>query len=278
MNTLHLSSEFLEPGSSNNFECELARPIYGLQRIKIKKCFLYEKWDSLENELNFWFHDDQSPPVMQNVIIPPNQYTLPQLLTAIQNAIMAAEFGMSPVVWLVTLLPSGHINFARNGAINFGSLNLSFLETDIQAARSIGFEKEWYAVGGFTANIDSPFKARLLNLFPIYYIAFKEIETSDQVNIQMENPLMYNIMTWTHAVTHVDGDEKDYKWTEQPLMDHWIEIENSDNITNLTVTFLGAVGGHFFELELKDSPWYLELEYQTKDSIERGQKSLNYFY
>jgi hypothetical protein len=277
MNTLHFSSEFLTAGESNNFECQLAKPIYGIQRFKVKKCFLFEHFNSNIPEIYFFFLQNISVPTTATVTIPAGQYTGAQLATALQNGITAAETGPA-VVWTVVYTADEKFEFTRTTGSLFPALEIVFQNTSPIACKVLGVEPEIYTTPGANVTWTAPYRARILNMFPIYYIATKEIETSDQVNIQMENPNNYNILTWTHAVTHVQDDIKDYKWSEMPLMDHWIEVENSMNLTNLTLIFLGAMAGEFYELDLIDSPWYLELEYQTKESIQKQQQSLNYFY
>lgn len=277
MNTLHFSSEFLDSNLSNNFECELAKPIYGIQRLKVKKCFLFEHFNTTIPEIEFFFIQNIAGPTPATVIIPAGEYTGTTLATALQNGITAAETGPG-VTWTVAFTTDERFLFTRTNGVAFPFLEIVFFDTSPIARKVLGVDAAIYSTPGATTTWTTPYRSRLFNLFPIYYIAIREIETKDQVNIQMENPNDYNILTWTHAVTHVDSTVKDYKWSEMPLMDHWIEVENSENLRICTITFLGAMGGVFYELDLIDSPWYLELEYQTKESIQKNQQALNYFY
>lgn len=275
MKTLHFSSEFLIAGESNNFFCPLAKPIYGIQRLKVKKSFLYENWDTVIADFDFYFMRNVAAPVGTLITIPPGQYTGATLATEMQTQLNLAD--VAPI-WTVTYDFDEHFTFTRGPGAVFPFLNLIFNDTSPVGCKILGVAPTTYSTAGVTVSWTTPYRARLLNLFPIYYIAIREIETSDQVNIQMENPNNYNILAWTHAVTHVTSDIKDYKWSEMPLMDHWIEVENSVNLNTVTLTFLAAIGGEFYELDLTDSPWYLELEYQTKESIEKTNKAMEVFY
>lgn len=280
MNTLHFSSDFTSDFVlGGTFSFDLAQPIYGLQRIRVKKSFLNEQWDTQPVDLSFYFWQDVAfPPTPVLVTIPAGNYTPTSLATAITNAINALE--IPPSTWTVAYdNVEGRFSFTRALSVGYPFTEISFSDTEPRAARILGFDTTGYSLPG-NATIVAPHVSRFFNLHPIYFIAVHEIDTRDQVNIQMENPDNYNIFCWTHAVTYnkTEDFKVDYNWSERPLMNHWIEVENSINLNRVTITFLGALNGKFYELDLDGSPFYLEMEYQTKDSIEKYQKAMEVFY